>query len=123
MDADEPGASVTRWIGDLKAGDDRATQALWQRDSETDLAGEDAGVDVLAQAPPGSRAPSSPRRWPSSTSTLLDRLGDDTLRQVAIGKMEGDSSEEIAARLGGGLRTVDRKLGVIWSTWLADEPA
>ena len=29
--SDEPGGSVTRWIGALKAGDGAAAQPLWER--------------------------------------------------------------------------------------------
>jgi DNA-directed RNA polymerase specialized sigma24 family protein len=52
---------------------------------------------------------------------LLGRLDDATLRRIAAWKLEGYSNEEIAARLGCGLRTVERKLGVIRTTWRADE--
>lgn len=31
MESDEPGDSVTRWLGGMKAGDDQAAGALWQR--------------------------------------------------------------------------------------------
>jgi DNA-directed RNA polymerase specialized sigma24 family protein len=52
---------------------------------------------------------------------LLDRLGDEGLRAVALYKMEGYTVEEIAARLGCVPRTVERKLRVI--RWLWDEEA
>jgi DNA-directed RNA polymerase specialized sigma24 family protein len=48
---------------------------------------------------------------------LLDRLGDDTLRAVALAKLEGDTTEEIAARLGCVPRTVERKLRTIRELW------
>jgi DNA-directed RNA polymerase specialized sigma24 family protein len=48
---------------------------------------------------------------------LLGKLGDDTLRRVAILKMEGDSLEEIAQRIGYGLRSVHRKLDRIRALW------
>ena len=41
---------------------------------------------------------------------LLDRLGDNSLRDVAVWKMEGYSNDEIAGRLGCVSRTVERKL-------------
>jgi DNA-directed RNA polymerase specialized sigma24 family protein len=50
---------------------------------------------------------------------LLGGLGDETLRRIAAWKLEGYSNGEIAARLGRGLRTVERKLGVIRSSWRA----
>jgi len=48
---------------------------------------------------------------------LLDALGDDTLRSIAVWKMEGYSSEEIAERLGCALRTVARQLALIRTIW------
>jgi DNA-directed RNA polymerase specialized sigma24 family protein len=48
---------------------------------------------------------------------LLDCLGDDGLRTVALWKMEGYTVEEIAARLGCVPRTVERKLRMIRHLW------
>jgi DNA-directed RNA polymerase specialized sigma24 family protein len=48
---------------------------------------------------------------------LLERLDSPELRGVALCKMEGYSNEEIAARLGCGLRTVERRLQLIRSIW------
>jgi DNA-directed RNA polymerase specialized sigma24 family protein len=48
---------------------------------------------------------------------LLTALGDDQLRFIALWKMEGHTSEEIAAKLGCVPRTVERKLQVIRSLW------
>jgi DNA-directed RNA polymerase specialized sigma24 family protein len=48
---------------------------------------------------------------------LLALLPDDTLRAVALWKMDGYSNDDIAAKLGRDLRTVERKLKVIRSLW------
>lgn len=48
---------------------------------------------------------------------LMDRLPDDKLRLVAHRKLEGYTNEEIAKELGVVLRTVERKLNLIRSTW------
>jgi DNA-directed RNA polymerase specialized sigma24 family protein len=48
---------------------------------------------------------------------LLDRLGDEGLRAVALAKMEGYTNEEVAARLGCVPRTVERKLRMIRKRW------
>jgi DNA-directed RNA polymerase specialized sigma24 family protein len=48
---------------------------------------------------------------------LLDRLGDESLRAVALAKMEGYTTEEIAARLGCVPRSVERKLRKIRQLW------
>ena len=48
---------------------------------------------------------------------LLDLLGDETLRQVAVWKMEGFTKDEIAGRLDCSRRTVARKLETIRIIW------
>jgi DNA-directed RNA polymerase specialized sigma24 family protein len=52
---------------------------------------------------------------------LLEALGDETLRRIALLRMEGYADPEIAARLGCGLRAVGRKLDLIRKTWLREE--
>ena len=51
---------------------------------------------------------------------LLEALGDDSLRQVAIWKMEGFGSDEIAQKLGCSRRTVARKLDAIRTLWSSE---
>jgi DNA-directed RNA polymerase specialized sigma24 family protein len=51
---------------------------------------------------------------------LFARLDDPALRTIARRKLEGYSSEEIAAGLGVTARTVDRKLRLIRALWEAD---
>jgi DNA-directed RNA polymerase specialized sigma24 family protein len=48
---------------------------------------------------------------------LLDLLGDEELRATALAKLEGYSNEEIAARLGRSLATVERRLRLIRESW------
>jgi RNA polymerase sigma factor (sigma-70 family) len=48
---------------------------------------------------------------------LLDLLGDESLRQVAVWKMEGLTNDEIAERLDCSRRTVARKLETIRIIW------
>jgi DNA-directed RNA polymerase specialized sigma24 family protein len=54
---------------------------------------------------------------------LFDSLRDDTLRQVALLKLEGYGNDQIAAQLSCGLRTVERKLEVIRKRWSAKVPS
>jgi DNA-binding CsgD family transcriptional regulator len=51
---------------------------------------------------------------------LLDRLGDDVLRKVAILRMEGHTTDEIAEQLGCARRTVARQLALIRRILTAD---
>jgi DNA-directed RNA polymerase specialized sigma24 family protein len=48
---------------------------------------------------------------------LMEVLGDDELRQVAQCRLEGDSVEEIAQRLGYVGRSIKRKLQMIRGLW------
>jgi DNA-directed RNA polymerase specialized sigma24 family protein len=50
----------------------------------------------------------------------LESLPDNTQRQIALLKMEGLTNDEIAERLGCGLRSVVRKLALIRKAWLAE---
>lgn len=52
---------------------------------------------------------------------LLTSLGDETLRQVAVWKMEGYGNDEIAQKLSCSRRTVARKLEAIRLVWSKEE--
>ena len=52
---------------------------------------------------------------------LLERLGDETLRQVALYTLEGYSTAEIAAKLNCLQRTVQRKLNTIRQIWSPED--
>jgi DNA-directed RNA polymerase specialized sigma24 family protein len=53
---------------------------------------------------------------------LLDALGDESLAQVALWRMEGYTNDEIAGRLGCAKRTVARRLDLIRKIWLEKVP-
>ena len=48
---------------------------------------------------------------------LLDRLEDKTLQQIALGKLEGYTNEELAVQLHCSLATIERKLQKIRHAW------
>ena len=48
---------------------------------------------------------------------LLDGISDTILRAIALWKMEGFTTEEIAGKLGCTVRTVERKLHIIRRLW------
>lgn len=52
---------------------------------------------------------------------LLSELKDTELRQIALWKMEGDTNNEIAAKLGCAPATVERRLALIRRTWEKEE--
>jgi DNA-directed RNA polymerase specialized sigma24 family protein len=51
---------------------------------------------------------------------LLSRIGDLTLRQVAVWKLEGYTNAEIGERLGRSEVTVERKVRLIRECWTAE---
>jgi len=73
-----------------------------------------AGIDALAGPEP---SPEFAVQVAEECQRLLGLLDDDVLRSVALWKMEGHTTEEIAGKLGCVPRTVERKLRVIRSLW------
>ena len=67
-------------------------------------------------ADPGP-SPEFAARFADECRRLLTQLGDPDLEQVALLKLEGYSNEEIAARIGRSLRSVQRKLDTIRAIW------
>jgi DNA-directed RNA polymerase specialized sigma24 family protein len=79
------------------------------------------GLEQLAASGP---SPEFAAMMAEQCRALLDALPDDSLRQVAISRMEGYSNDEIAEQLGCARRTVARRLDLIRQTWMAEqEPA
>jgi DNA-directed RNA polymerase specialized sigma24 family protein len=79
------------------------------------------GLEQLAASGP---TPEFAAMMAEQCRVLLDALEDDSLRQVAISRMEGYSNDEIAEQLGCARRTVARRLDLIRQTWMAEqEPA
>jgi DNA-directed RNA polymerase specialized sigma24 family protein len=83
------------------------------------VAQEPAGDDGpgLSAAVGSEPTPSFAAQVAEECRRLLDRLGDDELRTIALWKMEGYTNAEIAARLGRSVATVERKLKLIRRTW------
>jgi DNA-directed RNA polymerase specialized sigma24 family protein len=84
----------------------------------SDLA--ECGADDLAGAEP---SPELAAQFVEESGRLLGMLRDDSLRAVALAKLEGHTNEEIAARLGCVRFTVDRKLRAIRQIWESERPA
>jgi len=85
------------------------------------LAGESderALEQVLGSEPTPEFAAQVAEEW----RRLLTCLGDRDLEAVALGKMEGYTNAEIAAKLGCVSRTVERKLQLIRSIWKQEIP-
>jgi RNA polymerase sigma factor (sigma-70 family) len=70
-------------------------------------------ADMISQEP----SPEMVAQTAEECRRLLAELGDETLHQVALWKMEGFTNEEVAAQLGRGVATVERKLALIRRRW------
>jgi hypothetical protein len=86
--------------------------------TEADLAPgsaeEGAALDRLIGREP---SPEFAAQVADECGRLLDLLGDENLRGIAVWKMEGHTNGEIAGKLGCLERTVERKLRVIRGLW------
>ena len=92
---------------------------LVRRESDVPGAGgtsATAGLDHLIGAEP---TPEFAAQAAEECRRLLDALEDESLRQVALARLEGYTNEEIAGRLGCARRTVARRLELIRKTWLS----
>jgi DNA-directed RNA polymerase specialized sigma24 family protein len=78
----------------------------------SDLEGPE--VEALLGAEP---TPALAAQVAEECARLLDGLGDETLRRVAVWKMEGHTNAEVASKLGCVVTTVERKLKRIRELW------
>jgi DNA-directed RNA polymerase specialized sigma24 family protein len=74
---------------------------------------------VVAQEP----SPGFAAEVAENCQRLLDLLGNEELRTIALNKMEGFTTEEIASKLECAPRTVERKLRLIRSLWEKESPS
>jgi RNA polymerase sigma factor (sigma-70 family) len=78
------------------------------RDSEA------AGIEQVVGPEP---SPEFAAQVAENFQRLLDKLPDEELRAIAVWKMESRTNEEVAARLGCAVPTVERRLRVIRKCW------
>jgi DNA-directed RNA polymerase specialized sigma24 family protein len=108
---------------DLQRRETREKRGGGKTRGEVELAVGDNEASLVAQVVGREPSPEFAAQLDEEYRRQLDRLEDDGLRQIAVWKMEGYENDEIARRLGCGVRTVERKLGVIRAIWQADRPA
>jgi DNA-directed RNA polymerase specialized sigma24 family protein len=75
--------------------------------------GSDEEDDLLARVVGAEPTPEFAAMVAEEYRLLLDRLGDDVLRKVAVLRMEGFTTDAIADQLGCARRTVARQLALI----------
>ena len=89
---------------------------------ESRITGPNGLEEGMAQFLDREPTPEEAAQFSEDYEQLLARLNDETLRHIALKKLEGHSTESIAADLGISMRTVDRKVGLIRKIW-EDEAA
>ena len=97
-----------------KAAHLKRDAARRKRGGKAAAGGAEVALEELLDAAP---TPEFAAEMAEESERLLQRLGDDELRAVALWKMEGYTNEEVARRLDCGLRSVGRKLRVIRTLW------
>ncbi len=90
--------------------------------NEADLAGDGSqgGFAPIQQILTREPSPEFAAQMAEECSRLLGLLRDDTLRTIALKKMEGYTNDEIAGQLGCVRQTITRKLDLIRRTWGAE---
>lgn len=81
--------------------------------------GSGEGVaEVLSREP----TPEEVARFADDYARFLDRLKDPALREIAVRRLDGHSTQEIARALEVSTKTIDRKLQLIRAIWSQDNP-
>jgi DNA-directed RNA polymerase specialized sigma24 family protein len=78
--------------------------------------------DGMAQILGREPTPEFAAQFAEDYDLLISRLNNVTLKVVALRRLEGHTSEEIAAELGTSTRTIDRKLELIRAIWAEGTP-
>jgi DNA-directed RNA polymerase specialized sigma24 family protein len=101
----------------------RLKRGAGQVQAASDLEDGQSDDDLLARAVGSEPTPEFAVMVAEEYRRLLDRLGDDVLRKVAILRMEGYTTDAIAGQLGCARRTVARQLALIRRILAADPEA
>lgn len=106
-------AKLRRHYAQKRGGGGIRGESVFQHDNNL-FDGRDAGIgNVLGTEP----TPELAMDVAENCQEMLDKLGDETLRTIALMTLEGYRTEEIASHLGCVRRTVERKLERIREIW------
>ena len=89
---------------------------------ESAVMGADGLDEGMAQFLGREPTPEDAAQFAEEYERLLSRLNDETLRVIALRKLDGHDTESIAAELGISRRSVDRKLNLIRKIWEEEAP-
>jgi RNA polymerase sigma factor (sigma-70 family) len=91
-------------------------------EADVDAPGTDRGPGGLDQLAGSEPTPEFAAMMTEDVRRLFGLLPDESLRVVALLKMEGYTNEEVASSLGCALRSVERKLERIRDLWSEEAP-
>lgn len=80
-------------------------------------------AEELGQVESPDPSPAFAAEVAENCQRLLDLLGEAELRRIALSKMEGYTTEEIAGQMNCVPRTVERKLRLIRHLWEKESPS
>jgi RNA polymerase sigma factor (sigma-70 family) len=89
---------------------------------ESAVMGVDGLDEGMAQFLGREPTPEDAAQFAEEYERLLSRLNDETLRIIALRKLDGHDTESIAVELGISRRSVDRKLNLIRKIWEEEAP-
>ena len=78
---------------------------------------ERPGAEGMAQFLSREPTAEAATEFAEAYDRLFERLADPTLKFIALRKLEGRTTDEVATELGTTRRTVDRKLRLIRTLW------
>lgn len=81
------------------------------------LVGEDSSREGLSEVLSREPTPAEAAQFADDYYRFLDRLREPSLRDVALRRLDGQSSREIAQSLNVSMRTIERKLQLIRAIW------
>jgi len=111
-------AKLRRHFAQKRGGGQVRGESIFLQNENDDFRNEGIG-NILGNEP----TPELATGVAENCQRLLDQLGDDTLKQIALLTLEGYRTEEIAVKLNCVRRTVERKLERIREIWEDELPS
>jgi DNA-directed RNA polymerase specialized sigma24 family protein len=110
---------TTRKAVSTRRREGAAKRGAGQVVAASELAGgsDDSVSDLFSSLAADEPTPAEAAAAAEEVLRLLDLLGDEDLRKVALARLEGYSNEEISDRLTMSLATVERKLKRVRTRW------
>lgn len=107
-------AQLRKHYAKKRGGGDVRGESVFMRPGD---ASENFGIDQVLD---DKQLPEMSLKLAGTCEEMLEQLGDDSLRRIALMRLEGFSNDEIATELNVSLATVKRKLKRIREAWTSE---